>query len=89
MARVLYVLMDSICRESGYHTGIIYPHPIWLLRESGFRIDGEMVSEEEFVEAFNWLAEQIDCYHKHRESYQPTYFERLFFMMLWLLPKWV
>ena len=46
-----------------------------------------MVSEEEFVEAFNWLAEQIDCYHKHRESYQPTYFERLFFMMLWLFAK--
>lgn len=78
--------MDSICRESGYHTGL-FTSPHLVTTRERFRIDGEMVSEEEFVEAFNWLAEQIDCYHKHRESYQPTYFERLFFMMLWLFAK--
>ena len=72
--------MDSICRESAYHTGL-FTSPHLVTTRERFRIDGEMVSEEEFVEAFNWLAEQIDCYHKHRESYQPTYFERLFLFL--------
>lgn len=78
--------LDAICRESGYHTGM-FTSPHLVTTRERFRIDGSMVSEEEFVDAFNWLASQIDAYHEHCPEYRPTYFERLFFMMLYLFCK--
>ena len=72
--------LDAICRESGYHTGM-FTSPHLVTTRERFRIDGNMVSEEEFVDAFNWLASQIDAYHKQRPEYQPTYFERLLFIL--------
>ena len=75
--------LDAICRESGYHTGM-FTSPHLVTTRERFRIDGSMVSEEEFVDAFNWLASQIDAYHEHCPEYRPAYFERLFFMMLYL-----
>ena len=78
--------LEAICRESGYHVGM-FTSPHLITTRERFRIDGEMVSEEDFVEAFNWLSEQIDTYHGICADYQPTYFERLFFMMLYLFCK--
>lgn len=79
--------VDSICRESGYHVGL-FTSPHLVTTRERFAIDGEYVSEKEFVEAFNWLSEKIDEYHELKKpSYQPTYFERLFFMMLYLFTK--
>lgn len=78
--------IDSVCRESGYHVGMFTSPHLITLRER-FVIDGEMVSEEAFLEAFLWLEEAIDVYHKQKDQYQPTFFERLFFMSLYLFQR--
>jgi dihydrofolate synthase/folylpolyglutamate synthase len=77
--------MQSICRESGYRTAMfISPHLI-TTRER-FAIDNEIISEEEFIEAFEWLNAKIEQYRKGKD-YSPTYFERLFFMGLYIFTK--
>lgn len=71
--------LQSVCRESGYRTGMfISPHLV-TTRER-FCVDGSMISEEEFVRAFNWVAGMVKAYHEINPEYSPTYFERLFFM---------
>ncbi|MCD8038292.1 MAG: bifunctional folylpolyglutamate synthase/dihydrofolate synthase [Lachnospiraceae bacterium] len=78
--------LRQIFLESGYHVGMfISPHLI-TTRER-FVIDGDMVSEEQFVGAFNWLADRIDAYRAVENDYAPAYFERLFFMGMYLFAK--
>ena len=78
--------MDAVCRESGYHVGMFTSPHLISMRER-FVIDGKMVSEEAFLEAFWWLEEAIAAYHEQKADYQPTFFERLFFMSLFLFQK--
>ena len=78
--------MDAVCRESGYRVGMFTSPHLISMRER-FVIDGEMVSEEAFLEAFWWLEEAIDAYHEQKADYQPTFFERLFFMSLFLFQR--
>lgn len=78
--------LESICSKAGYHTGM-FTSPHLVTTRERFRIDGEMVSEEAFLEAFCWLEQQLSAYQARRPEYQPTYFERLFFMMLYLFSK--
>lgn len=78
--------MDAVCRESGYHVGMFTSPHLVTMRER-FVIDGKMVSKEDFLEAFWWLEQAIDAYHEQKEDYQPTFFERLFFMSLFLFQK--
>ncbi|MDE7203786.1 MAG: bifunctional folylpolyglutamate synthase/dihydrofolate synthase [Lachnospiraceae bacterium] len=78
--------LQSICVESGYRTGMfISPHLV-TTRER-FCIDGSMISEEEFVEAFNWLSNKLTEYRRIRPDYCPTYFERLFFMGVYVFVR--
>lgn len=78
--------LQSICRESGYRTGMfISPHLV-TTRER-FCVDGVMISEEEFVEAFCWLSDKITEYRRIRPEYCPTYFERLFFMGIYVFAR--
>ncbi len=78
--------LQSICIESGYRTGMfISPHLI-TTRER-FVIDGEIISEEEFLEAFNWLSVKLGEYRRIKPKYSPTYFERLFFMGVYVFTK--
>lgn len=78
--------LQQIFLESGYHVGMfVSPHLI-TTRER-FVIDGEMVSEEAFVEAFHWLLAKISAYQRLKCGYEPTYFERLFFMGMYLFAK--
>lgn len=75
--------LQSVCRESGYKTGMfISPHLV-TTRER-FCINGHMISEELFVEAFNWLTIRLVEYDRIRPDYSPTYFERLFFMGIYV-----
>ncbi len=75
--------LQQVLLESGYHVGMfISPHLI-TTRER-FVIDGEMVSEEAFVAAHNWLCGKITAYQEVKKEYVPTYFERLFFMGMYL-----
>lgn len=78
--------LNSVCLESGYHVGMFTSPHLITMRER-FVIDGKMVSEEAFVEAFLWLEKAIDAYHEHKKDYQPTFFERLFFMGAFLFQK--
>lgn len=78
--------INSVCLESGYHVGMFTSPHLITMRER-FVIDGEMVSEEAFLEAFFWLENAIEAYHKEVKEYQPTFFERLFFMSLYLFQK--
>lgn len=78
--------VNSVCLESGYHVGMFTSPHLITMRER-FIIDGEMISEEAFLDAFLWLEEAIEAYHKLCSDYQPTFFERLFFMSLFLFQK--
>jgi dihydrofolate synthase/folylpolyglutamate synthase len=78
--------LESVCIKSGYRTGMfISPHLV-TTRER-FVIDGEIISEAQFLEAFNWLSQKIEEYHSVNPDYSPTYFERLFFMGTYVFNK--
>ncbi len=75
--------VSSLLTAHGYHTAMFTsPHLISMCER--FRIDGEMMSEEEFMRYFYLVQEKIE------ENYHPTFFEYLFFMaMLWFEEKGV
>lgn len=77
--------LDSIYRESGIRVGM-FTSPHLITTRERFQINGQMVSEELFVEALNWLEWITDIYQQ-TEEYIPTYFERLFFMMIYIFSK--
>lgn len=78
--------LQCICMENGYRTGMfISPHLV-TTRER-FCIDGVMISEEEFLEAFCWLSDRVTEYRCIRPEYDPTYFERLFFMGVYIFTR--
>ncbi|MBQ7944441.1 MAG: bifunctional folylpolyglutamate synthase/dihydrofolate synthase [Lachnospiraceae bacterium] len=78
--------LNSICRESGYKVAM-FTSPHLITTRERFQIDGEMISEEEFMESFQWLEMAVEAYHEVKPDYQPTYFERLFFMSLYVFAK--
>ncbi len=69
--------VSSILTAHGYQTAMFTsPHLISMCER--FRIDGEMMSEDEFMRYFYVVMDKIE------ENYHPTFFEYLFFMaMLW------
>ncbi len=78
--------LNAVCMESGYHVGMFTSPHLITMRER-FTIDGRMVSEAEFLDAFYRLEEAIDSYHELCKEYQPTFFERLFFMGLFIFQR--
>lgn len=76
--------MNSVLVESGYHVGMFTSPHLITMRER-FQIDGKMVSEEKFLEAFCWLEDKVEDYRREvKETYSPTFFERLFFMGIYI-----
>lgn len=78
--------LSNICKESGLKTGF-FSSPHLVTTRERFQIDGEMVSEETFMEAFFQFHHVLGKYQKSNPQYQPSYFERLFFMMIFLFSK--
>lgn len=78
--------LQSVCRESGYRTGL-FTSPHLMTSRERFCIDGSMISEEEFVRALNWVSAKVEEYHQQQPDYNPTYFERLFFMGVYVFSK--
>lgn len=80
--------LASMFHEGGLRCGLfISPHLV-TIRER-FQIDGRMVSEEDFVEVFGRVKEQIDRFVAEGEGH-PSYFETLFVMgMLYFRKKQV
>lgn len=67
----------SVLKEAGFLTGMFTSPHLVDIRER-FRIDAEMVSEEQFLKAFLQVYENIEG------DYHPTFFEYLFFMAMLL-----
>lgn len=79
----------SILKEAGFRTGVfISPHLV-SMRER-FVINGEMVSEEAFLWAFQTVAEKLCDLPEDlkKASYHPTFFEYLFFMAVVLFGRY-
>lgn len=74
--------LQSICIEAGKKVGMFTSPHLCDIRER-IRINGEMVTQEAFLEAFiqvrNGLVRYWDAFPDKRE-YHPTYFELLFFI---------
>lgn len=72
--------LRSILNEAGYSCGVFTSPHLVECRER-FAIDGEMVSEETFYDAFMKVYESLDWQAlENGEGYHPTFFEYLFFM---------
>jgi len=63
----------TILQEAGFSTGMFSSPHLVDIRER-FRINGKMISKEQFLSAFLFVYEHIEG------EYHPTFFEYLFFM---------
>ncbi|MDD2972773.1 MAG: bifunctional folylpolyglutamate synthase/dihydrofolate synthase [Lachnospiraceae bacterium] len=70
--------LDRILQEAGYGTAMFTsPHLVHMLER--FRINNEMIREEEFLRAYEYILKKVEEYQT-RETYHPTFFELLFFI---------
>ncbi|MCD8379521.1 MAG: bifunctional folylpolyglutamate synthase/dihydrofolate synthase [Lachnospiraceae bacterium] len=67
--------LAGILQLAGYHVGL-FTSPHLIDTRERFQIDGEPVSREAFLEAFDYVESLLT----DPASYYPTYFEMLFFM---------
>ena len=70
--------LDSVIRTAGYRAGLFTSPHLIDIRER-FMVNGEMISEEEFLAAFDKVLELSFDMEKEGEGH-PTYFEMLFLM---------
>ncbi|MCM1261353.1 MAG: bifunctional folylpolyglutamate synthase/dihydrofolate synthase [Butyrivibrio sp.] len=80
--------LHSILRETGLSVGMFTSPHLVTMRER-FLINGEMVSEEEFLWAFNQVAGKLKSMPEQLKgiSYHPTFFEYLFFIAMVLFER--
>lgn len=78
--------LSQMCVESGLKTGFFLSPHLVTTRER-FQINGQMVSQTCFMQAFHDLEKAVQIYRKEHPDYLPTYFERLFFMMVLIFSK--
>lgn len=78
--------ISSVLIGAGYKTAMFTSPHLVDIRER-FRINGEMMPEEKFVQLVNFCLEKVEKWRSMQTtdaSYHPTYFEILFFIgMLW------
>lgn len=79
--------MRSILSQAGYSCGVFTsPHLVECRERIG--INGQMVSEEVFLEAFLEIYDRLDWESLEKgEGYHPTFFEYLFFMAMLIFGK--
>lgn len=80
--------LDSICREAGLKTGLFTSPHLVDIRER-FRLQGEWISQEDFLDCFQIVANQVLAFRETEghEEYHPTFFEYLFFMAMLYFEK--
>ena len=77
--------LTSILCHAGYHVGtFVSPHLV-TMRER-FLLDGEMIGEEDFLEAFLQVKAALEAY-TDGDNYHPSFFEYLFFMSMLIFQK--
>ena len=69
----------SVLHKAGISCGMFTSPHLVTMRER-FLLDGEMISEEEFLEAFHVVMEGVKSFSPG--AYHPTFFEFLFFMAM-------
>lgn len=71
--------LNEILQQAGHRTALFTsPHLVHMLER--FRINGRMVSQEQFLPAFDHVMEALHAYQKQGNVYHPTFFEILFFI---------
>lgn len=80
--------LQSVLTEAGCRTGLFTSPHLVDIRER-IRVDGELISEEEFAEVFRQVR---DAYQKEdggrpESGYHPSYFEYLYFMAMLYFEK--
>lgn len=80
--------LSTVLRKAGISCGMFVSPHLVTMRER-FVIDGEMVTEEAFLESFHIVKSHLDDMPKELQaiSYHPTFFEFLFFMAMVLFEK--
>lgn len=80
--------INAVLSGAGQRTGLFTSPHLVDVRER-FRLDGEMISKEEFARCFNQVMDSVKAFcEKNQEEYHPTFFEMLFFIsMLWFQEK--
>ncbi len=80
--------LSTVLRKAGIPCGMFVSPHLVSMRER-FVIDGEMVTEEEFLEAFCTVKSHLEDLPEdlRKISYHPTFFEFLFFMAMLLFEK--
>ena len=75
--------LRSILAAAGYRIALFTSPHLVCIRER-FAVDGEMIGEEEFLEAFLHIYNMLDwdALEREEEAYHPTYFEYLFFIAM-------
>lgn len=69
--------LSSVYQKAGYHVAMFTSPHLVSIRER-FRIDGKLISREEFTEVF----ERVQRLIRERKGAHPTFFELLFFMAM-------
>ena len=94
--------MASCLKEGGYSVGMFTSPHLVSMRER-IRLNGEMISEKEFLETFHQLGAMLETYqkkecgednkiqsasrHRKKEAYHPAFFEWLFFLAMLFFEK--
>ena len=80
--------LHSILKEAGFSVGMFTSPHLVSMRER-FIINGAMVSEEDFLWAFQLVSDQLKVMPEElqKKSYHPTFFEFLFFMAVELFAR--
>lgn len=75
--------ITSILRAAGFKTALFTSPHLVDIRER-FRIDGEMISKESFLRAFQYILDLVFQQEASGQAdfYHPTYFEFLFFIAM-------
>ena len=71
--------LRNVLEEAGYHTAVFVSPHLVSIRER-FLFDGEMVSREGFLQAYDAVYQRLQ---QQPDGYHPSFFEYLFF----ILPK--
>lgn len=74
--------LQSVCLRAGKKVGMFTSPHLFDIRER-IRLDGEMISEEDFLEAFLKLRQNLRAYGEQKpqnKEYHPSFFEFLFFI---------
>lgn len=70
--------LRNVLEEAGYHTAVFVSPHLVSIRER-FLFDGEMVSREGFLQAYDAVYQRLQ---QQPDGYHPSFFEYLFFMFL-------